>query len=262
MTSNSPYPLVSILMLTYNRANFIGEAIASVIAQTYTNFELIIIDDGSSDDTAAVIESFKDSRIHYQKHETNAGLLKRRQESLAAATGTYVAVLDSDDVWSDPDKLKEQVTYLESHEQCVLVGTFVTLIDEVDRILGQNTYATTDESIRQQILLRNQFAHSSVVMRRQALTKTAGYRYQLAEDLDLFLALGTHGELANLPWTMTSYRIHSKSESGRQSEMYRSILTIIKPYCQNYPHYYLARLKYGLALLLKPSRRPMRGGQI
>ncbi len=242
--------LVSILMLTYNRAHFISEAILSVLAQTYQNWELFIIDDGSTDTTSEIVGRFSDPRIHYIQHKENAGLLKRRQESLTYVTSTYVAVLDSDDVWLEPEKLEKQVAYLETNEKAVLVGTALIRLDEHGRKIGETRYETSDARIRAKLLIRNQFAHSSVLMRASAVTKTAGYRFPLAEDLDLFLQLGQLGTLANLPEPMTGYRVHNESETNRRSALLTNILTIICAYKNTYPGYYLSYAKYSLYRLL------------
>ena len=92
-------PLVSVLMPTYNRAHYIREALSSVLMQSYKNFELIILDDGSTDDTEKVVIEFNDSRIKYVKDSVNRGIVYRRNESLKLAKGKYLAILDSDDVW-------------------------------------------------------------------------------------------------------------------------------------------------------------------
>ena len=123
------------------------------------------------------------------------------------------------------------------------MGTFIEKIDADGNRIGTDTYATTDTEIRDQILVRNQFAHSSVLMRKRALEKTAGYRSALAEDLDLFLQLGKFGEFANLKETLTSYRIHPHSANDRGAQMAKAIHSILIRYKNEYPHYHKALLK-------------------
>lgn len=243
-------PLVTILVLSYNRAAYIAQAVDSVLAQTYQNFELIILDDGSTDNTAEILARYSDPRIKTVLHPDNAGLHVRRAESLTYARGTYVAVLDSDDVWTDPAKLAQQVEYLETHPECVLVGTFITLCDLAGNTIGRNSYHTTDEAIRGAILRRNQFTHSSILMRASALKEVAGYRDTgLAEDLDLFLQLGLVGTFANIPKYMTTYRIHTESFHPQKQAMARAVLGIIQAYRHHYPHYYRAWIKAQLRLV-------------
>lgn len=244
-------PLVSIIMLTYNRAPFIAKAITSILAQTYQNWELIILDDGSTDNTAAVVAGFSDNRIRYLRDTVNKGLYARRSESLSHVTGDYVAILDSDDYWTDADKLTAQVAYLMKHPSCVVVGTFITLIDEHDATVGNNSYYTDDATIRRQILWRNQFANSSVLMRRSALLKTTGYQnYAPCEDYELFLQLGHHGTFGNLPRHSLAYRVHGGGESARKAKVARQSLRVITRHRTHYPGYLRAAAKLLLLYLL------------
>ncbi len=237
-------------MLTYNRAWSIGEAISSVLSQTYTNFELIIIDDGSTDNTREIVTGFADPRIKYINHEANQGLMARRKESLAAASGVYVAVLDSDDVWCDNNKLTEQINYLETNPETAIIGTNIIMIDSHGTEVGRNSYYTDDASIRNNILIRNQFAHSSVVMRKSLLEKTQGYgNFPVAEDLALFLDLGQYGTFANLLSYSTKYRINNNGEGSDKIKIISNVLAIIKLHKNTYPNYRLAWLKYNLYLI-------------
>jgi len=250
MPSSDLEPLVSVLVLTYNRETFIREAIVSVLNQSYQNFELIIIDDGSTDNTPKIVGDFNDSRLRYIRHEINAGLLVRRQESLNYVNGKYIAILDSDDLWLDTSKLAKQVTYLEQHPEHSFVGTFTRLIDEAGNNLGEVRNPTTDQALRRQSLHNNQFAHSSVLIRTSAIKKTAGYRFKLAEDFDLFLQLGQVGLMTNLPEVMTGYRVHSRSASHQRLAMIKCALKIIKTHRHNYPHFYYGYIKYYLYSLI------------
>lgn len=233
-------PLVSIIMLTYNRVQYLEKAIKSVISQTYTNWELIIIDDGSTDTTAALVKNIEESRVRYIKHENNAGLHARRKESLSYPKGSYVAVLDSDDFWISSTKLQEQVDWLEEHIDCVLVGTFASLVDTEGTAFGTAKYETGDVTIRNKILQRNQFTHSAVMIRRDALQQTKGYQPILAEDLELFLQLGKLGTFANIPAPMTAHRVHEQSENDHGIKMCSAVHKIIARH-QTYPHYKKAR---------------------
>jgi glycosyltransferase involved in cell wall biosynthesis len=248
---NTITPLVSIIMLTYNRAPLIAKAIGSVLAQTYQNWELIILDDGSTDDTAAVVAGFSDKRIFYHRDTVNKGLYARRRESLTHATGEYVAILDSDDYWTDTEKLTAQVAHLERNPAGVVVGTFITLIDGQDTVVGKNSYYTDDATIRRTMLWRNQFANSSVLMRRSALLKTAGYQnFAPCEDYELFLQLGYHGTFANLPSYSLAYRVHGGGESARKAKVARQSLRVIARHRAHYPGYFAATAKLGLLYLL------------
>src|SRR3989344_753353 len=229
-------PLVTILMLTYNRAHFLPEAIQSVLRQTYQNWELIVIDDGSTDTTGVVMASYTDPRIRYIKHESNAGLFASRAESLSYATSTYTAVLDSDDYWIADTKLAEQVAFLNENPEHVVVGTHALVIDSNGVTLNKHEVATTDQDIRNKILIRNQFIHSSLLIRTEALKKTAGYQPTLAEDLELILQLGLLGKLANLPDFHTAHRILTGSQNDRGRTMAMAVTKIVSKYINKYPN--------------------------
>ena len=252
MTVTSDAPLVSIVMLTYNRADYITLAIDSVLNQTYHNWELLILDDGSSDNTAEIIQGYADARIKYHPDSVNKGLQRKRMESLAfASAGTYIAILDSDDIWTNPNKLTKQVAHLEADSLCAVVGTAITLIDADGNKFDTGSYHTDDVSIRKNILIRNQFAHSSVLMRQSMLRKTAGYRaYAPTEDLDLFLQLGQFGTFANLPHQMLGYRVHKKGESHIKAKVINVVLRVIAAHRHEYPNYMLAAVKFRLMYLL------------
>lgn len=225
------------MMATYNRASYIGDAIRSVLAQTYQDWELIVIDDGSTDDTESIVRGFAETRIRYSRHAVNQGISATRRDAVAASKGTYLAVLDSDDIWTDPEKLATQVAFLENSPQHVIVGTFIRLIDATGAMTGKDTYHTDDVSIRAHILIRNQFAHSSVVMRAQAVLDCGGYgTMPLAEDLDLFLRLGTQGKLANIPLRMTSYRVHGAGASRNARAMAHAVHGMIREHTRDYPN--------------------------
>ena len=106
--------LVSIIMPAYNCEKYIADAIHSVLSQTYTNWELLIVDDGSTDHTADIVGSFEDKRIHFQRNTQNMGAALTRNKALQAAQGRYIAFLDSDDLWT-PDKLKKQIAFMQKN---------------------------------------------------------------------------------------------------------------------------------------------------
>ncbi len=249
-------PLVSIMMTSYNRAPLIGEAIRSVMNQSYSNWELLVLDDASTDQTAEVVANFahEDRRIVYSPASQNLGITKNRNRGFATAKGTYIAVLDSDDLWSDKDKLAKQVEFLESSKDHVMVGTNVAVINGEGSKTGEIHYALTDTEIRPKMLMRNQFTHSAVLMRHSTLPLPQPYdesgNVSIWEDYDLFLRLGLVGKFANLPEVMTSYRQHSGNISKTQKRKGAvAHLKIIKKYQNDYPNYWLAFVKGYLRLL-------------
>lgn len=252
-TSITDTPLVSIMMTTYNRGEYITAAIDSVRKQTYQNWELLILDDASTDNTQALLANYAgDRRIIFLPTERNLGITKNRNRGFAIAKGKYIAVLDSDDLWIDTSKLEKQVQFLEEQPEYVAVGTNVKVIDGDGKETGSFIYALHDHAIRRHLLLRNQFTHSSLLLRSGALDKATPYDENVLiwEDYDLILRLGTKGKLANLPEKMTAYRKHSTNISKTTSQNRALVhLSIIKKYRGSYPNYYLALFKSYLRFL-------------
>jgi glycosyltransferase involved in cell wall biosynthesis len=247
-------PLVSIMMTSYNCAGLIGDAIKSVLAQSYPHWELIILDDASTDDTATVVSDFarSDSRILYSPTPQNLGITKNRNRGFDIVKGKYIAILDSDDFWLDKNKLERQVEFLEENPKYSLIGTNAVVVDINSDKITEFKYETEDKKIKQKMLLRNQFTHSSIVWRRDAVEDTKPYDESLFiwEDYDLILRLGLVGKMSNLPEMMVAYRKHNNNISRKKK--FRGALThlsIIKRYRGHYPNYLLATLKGWLRLL-------------
>lgn len=247
-------PKISVIIIAYNRADLLPKAVASVLAQSYRDFELLIIDDGSTDGTEAYVRGLmpRDGRVIYFKNEFNLGISKSRNRGVALARGEYIAMLDSDDYWIDNDKLKIQAAYLDAHPEAGLIGTAIRCEDETGRTLKEDVYAISDEEIRRRLLWKNQIAQSSVLFRKNAFVKAGGYdeSFSIGEDYDLWLKMGRDFKFANLPEVMAAYLIHS---GGITKE--RKFLTvaatdrIIYRHKKNYPGYFKARIKSGMRFL-------------
>jgi len=145
-------PKVSVIICTYNREELIKRAIKSVLSQSFSDYELIIIDDASTDDIKSVILSFNDSRIKYFRNETNRGITKSRNKGCQIAVGDYIAMLDSDDWWLDDNKLKKQVEYLDQNLSVAIVGTGIILYDNNDNFIKEDIFESDDKDIRRKIL--------------------------------------------------------------------------------------------------------------
>jgi len=209
-------PCVSIIIPTYNRASLLIEAIQSVLIQTFSDFEIIIIDDASSDNTLEVVKPFlSDHRVLFIRNTQNKGIAKSRNLGISIAKGQYIAMLDSDDVWLDSNKLTAQVSYLEKNSDCEVVGTWLIQINELGNHLKKIAFAKTDADIRKSILYRNHIAHSSVLFRKEKALIVGGYDEALEtmEDHDFWLRLGSYGEFATLPIYALGYRVHKGSIS-------------------------------------------------
>lgn len=212
-------PVVSVVMAVYNSERYLAQAVESILQQTFTDFELVIIDDGSTDRSLKILQRYaaKDDRIRLISRG-NRGIPQTRNELLANARGEFVAIMDSDDV-AIADRLARQVDYLRAHPEVVCVGGAQDWIDEAGRLLLWHQEPETDSEIQQRMLMGQTCINNpSAMMRRAALMQVGGYDESMsqAEDLDLFLKLGELGKLANLPETVLQYRQHRHSISERQ----------------------------------------------
>lgn len=236
---------VSVIIVTYNRADFLSRAINSVLLQDFKDFELLIIDDASTDKTESVVSNFNDCRIKYFKNEKNLGISKSRNKGVCLANGEYVAMLDSDDYWLSKDKLTKQVYILESDQSIGIVGTAILCEDERGKFLKKDVFKSEDLSIRRKILLKNQFAQSSVLFRMEAFIFSGGYDENLSvcEDLDLWLKIGLRYKFFNINIPMTAYTIHSNGVSNGNKKIILATDFVIKKYNKKYKNYFLARFK-------------------
>jgi len=237
--------LVSIILPTYNGVSRIRGAIYSILEQSYDNWELLVLDDGSTDDTPLIMNDFtkKDSRIKYLKNEINLGIQKTLNKGIQYANGEYIARIDDDDVWIDKDKLKEQVEFLEKNQEHVLVGMGVVVVDENNTELFRYLLPENNTEIKSKLLGKNCFVHSSVLFRKYAAMKFGGYDESLntrhLEDYDLWLKLGTIGKLANLPIFGVRFMARRGSLSSvNKVEQFKKSLKLIKNYKKFYPNYY------------------------
>ncbi len=239
---------VSIVICSYNRATYISRALDSILSQSYRDFEIIIIDDASTDNTEDIVKLYigRDSRIKYFKNPENLGIARSRRKGILMSQGKYIAMLDSDDHWLGSEKLAKQMLVLEADKGIGLIGTGIVCIDESDQDLKKDIYETDDEKIREKILAKNQFAQSSVVFRKDAYLATSGYLEKLVvcEDLDLWLAIGQKYKFANLAEPLVAYRLHSGGISkSRKREIARVTDNLIDKYKKNYPNYLRAKIK-------------------
>lgn len=220
-------PKVSVLMTAYNSEAFIAETIESVLAQTMQDFEFIIVDDGSTDQSLAIIRKYaaKDARIKVVSRP-NTGIPKAANDGLAICVGEVVARIDSDDV-AMPHRFSTQLACLKK-SGAVCVGCFVDYMDAKGRFLTTLRSPVDNDSI-QRALLAGHCAlwHTGSMYIRDAVEKVGGYDedFDCALDLDLWLRLGEFGELRNVPQSLQYYRLHhqsvSESKGRRQREMSR-----------------------------------------
>ena len=218
----TPRPAVSVVLAVYNAGGYLRPAVASVLAQTFADFELIAIDDGSTDGSGAVLAKFAaaDPRVRLVT-QPNAGLIASLNRGVALARAPLIARMDGDDLCR-PDRLAKQVAFMARHPEVVLLGGGYELIDGKGRALRLIDPPDGDDELQRFCLAgRTSICHPLAMMRRAAVLRVGGYHddYETAEDLDLFLRLGEVGELACIPDVLLSYRMHDASVSGtRQRE--------------------------------------------
>ena len=204
------FPLVSVIVPTHNRAHYLGQALASLRDQTLRDIEIVVVDDGSTDDTRALLAAFDDPRLVIVRHAVNRGIPAARNSGLERASGRYVAWLDSDDV-SRPDRLARQAAYLDGHSETAMIGCCAGKIDPVGRrISGTRIPPFENGAIQAWLLFRSAFQQSSIMGRGEIL-KAFPYRPEnpVCEDYDVFLRLGAAGHrLENLPLVLIDRRIH------------------------------------------------------
>ena len=248
-------PQISIMMLTYNRARFLPEAVESVLAQNFNDWELLTIDDASTDDTEKLVGEYvkKDARIKYFKNQINLNISKSRNRALNLAQGKYIAVLDSDDIWCDENKLIRQYSFLEKNQDYVLIGGGRIIIDENGCELKRTFGTQGDNNLKRNILIKNPFTNSAVMFRKSVAVKVGGYGDGLdgIEDYDLFLRLGAEGRMENLKELIVKYRVHSANITlEKRSELMKQNLRLIKKYDAHYPNFYFALCRRKVRLFL------------
>jgi len=224
--------LISIVIVTYNREKLLIKAIDSVLGQKFSDFELIIIDDSSTDNTENTVKKYLvDQRVKYIKIAKSKSISQVRNAAWPYVSGKYVAVLDSDDIWCDDSKLSKQFNFLEKNPDFAVVGSGAALINSNDQVLEYVKKPESDSEIRKDFFVKNPFFHSSVMFRFELIKKNGGYdeKIKFGEDLDLWLRLGKEGKFYNFPEAMIKYRIHDDNEIKKHwSGAILDVLRIIK----------------------------------
>jgi glycosyltransferase involved in cell wall biosynthesis len=220
-------PTVSIVMPVFNAERYLPAAVASVRAQTFGDFELVAVDDGSTDQSGVVLAdaAAADARVRVIT-QGNAGGTAAMQAGVEASRGRYLARFDADDLMH-PARLERQVAYLDDHPEVVALGSWVRLIDGRGRLLKTLPTPIGDADIQRDLLKgHTAIFHPSVVVRAEAMRTVGGYdpHFKLAQDLDLFLRLGEVGRLANLPVPLIDYRLHANSVSEQKTAVQRGFV--------------------------------------
>jgi len=224
-------PRVSVLIAEYNAAPFLAAAIDSVLAQTFTEFELVVVDDASTDGSRGIVERYRDSRIRLIVNDRNLGAGGARNRGLAAISSEYVACLDGDDLCF-PQRLARQIAYLDAHPEVAAVGAQARLIDIAGRNIGEVRRPVTELGIRWWRIFGSPLIHSSAMVRRAIVwDELGGYEeaFRFGEDFDLWYRMAKRHAIHNLPETLVAYRFdpHSITSTAREGYAARKLPKIL-----------------------------------
>lgn len=235
-------PLVSVIMPVFNAEKFLRESIPSILAQTYKNFEFIILDDGSTDSSVSISSHYaaRDSRIKLHISKTNLGITRILNKGVAIAKGTYIARMDADDI-SFSTRLEKQVEFLHNHPEHILVGTSVELFFGNQKPSGiQPLLYSSHAELKINSLFYCPFFHPSIMVKADII-KTAPYdeNYPRAEDYELWTRLLRKNPCANLNEVLLYYRMHPQQKTQTETN---TLLSFVSRLHQKQFDYY--RIKY------------------
>lgn len=219
-------PVISVNIPVYNAGKYIEQTIESILRQTFQNFEVVVLDDGSTDNSAAIVKGFNDNRIKFFENGQNRGIAYSRNKLLELSKGEYIAILDADDIMT-PDRLQEQYDFLTANPEFSFVGSEVEIIDEKGERLDVWKYPYHSNEYSTLLFFRNVFVQSAVMISRSKLAQLNEW-YNLdfppAEDYEFWVRLAKIGETYNLPKVLVKYRVHSQSVSKVKKDVMRSKL--------------------------------------
>lgn len=205
-----PEPLLTVLMPVYNAQKYLRQAIDSILNQTFTNFEFIIIDDGSADDSVSIVESYKDEKIRLVKNEKNIGITATLNRGIDLSAAPLIARMDADDI-SYPSRLQKQYDYFLSHPDCVLVSSWAREITEE----GEPSAIMEFNSDYYYYMLNYEcwIYHSSVMYKKNAVEQVGKYTVPYSEDFELWWQLSRRYKIYNIPEVLLDYRLSDTGQS-------------------------------------------------
>jgi glycosyltransferase involved in cell wall biosynthesis len=258
---NRIFPKISVVMPVYNSEVYLEEAIESILNQSFNDFEFIIIDDGSKDDSFRIIQRYKDSRICLFHHKINAGISSCLNLGIKHSHGEFIARMDSDDV-CEFNRFEEQLNFMQNHTHISLCGTRTKIMCQNGEIFSIRNSKIGDQEIKIALFLgETSISHPTAMMRRNFLLSNNLYynpRHLYAEDYDLWCRISVLTKLENINEPLVRYRLHEKSVSNLFEEKQRlSARTVLSIYMHNigvpYTQEELA-LHYQFALSMGESR--------
>ncbi|RUR83029.1 glycosyltransferase family 2 protein [Chlorogloeopsis fritschii PCC 9212] len=244
-------PKVSVIIPAYNAMTYLPETVESVLRQTFTDFEVLIIDDGSSDNIVQWVSELEDPRVKLISQD-NQGVSVARNTAIAHAQGEYLAFLDADDLWA-PTKLEKQVICLDRHPSVGLVHTWMVFIDREGKSTGRVMTSNAEGDAKKQLLEKNMVACSSVMVRRCCLQTVGGFEPNLhfAEDWDMWIRISSHYPFAVIKEPLYYYRQVPNSLSKNLQVLEQAFYFVIEKAFRSVPPelLYLKNHSYGYANL-------------
>ena len=210
-------PLLSVVMPVYNGEKFLNKAIESILNQSFGEFEFIIINDGSTDNSQKIIESYTDNRIKAIKKQ-NTGLIDTLNMGISASTGEWIARMDADDI-SYPTRFEEQLKFIQ--DDIAVIGSQACLIDEFDNICGETRFDCENDKIRKKLgQYKSNIIHPSVIINKSMINRVGGYdpKMHVAEDYDLWLRISRIGKIINVNKKLIGLRKHTGNISVTKLE--------------------------------------------
>lgn len=250
-------PRVSVIVPVFNGSGTIERAIKSIQNQTFGDFEILVIDDCSTDQTAEIVQRLngQDPRIILIRNPENLGLQKSLNIAIKKARAELIARLDDDDYWTDPKKLEQQFAFLAENPEYAVVGTNYSVIGPDGKSFGRYKMPETDSAIRKQMLFRNPILHISILSRKELIERVGGYNESrdclYAEDYELWLKLGKIGKLYNLQIDSVTFTFRPSSTTSKSKLIQcQNFAKLIRRYKRDYPGFWLASLKAQTRTLL------------
>lgn len=216
-------PKVSVILSVHDGEAYLDQAVSSVFQQTFTDFEFVVVDDGSTDRTPEVLASVRDPRLVVIS-QPHAGLTVSLNRAIRQSRGELIARMDADDA-ARPERFARQVAYLDAHSEVGLLGTGSEEITPSGEVVATVVPPATDSEIRQVLIRRNPFVHSSIMARRELIERAGGYdeRLPVAQDYDLWMRVAALTRLANLPESLVRRRLlPGRVSRARDSERLRA----------------------------------------
>ncbi len=222
-------PLISVIIAVYNGESYLQLALDSILGQTFKDFELIIVNDASTDNTREVLSEYADPRITLITNETNLGQTVSLNKGLAIARGQYIARHDADDI-SHPDRFQIQVNFLDQNPDIGLLGTSYEIIDFQGRTIEIALLPTSNDELKTRLQVSNIFCHGSIMMRKNCLEKVGGYNeaFRVSQDYDLWLRMSEHCQLANLSDLLYKFRFTKGSITAENRDLQLAYLKLAK----------------------------------